>query len=170
LIAGVGAGLPTKTWDARQVGAALAQVARALEKAGDTCDIMIVGSAADRTRAAEAIAAAGPGAPIRSLAGEVPLRIMFALAEEANVVLTNSSMLMHVAAAFRRPTVAVIGGSVTKPDVHDAIWGYPPPYRSVSPEQYVPGQHEQNWPSVERVVQAVLQSVGPQRTRVGAAA
>jgi ADP-heptose:LPS heptosyltransferase len=170
LIAGVGAGLPTKTWDARQVGAALAQVARALEKAGDTCDIMIVGSAADRTRAAEAIAAAGPGAPIRSLAGEVPLRIMFALAEEANVVLTNSSMLMHVAAAFRRPTVAVIGGSVTKPDVHDAIWGYPPPYRSVSPEQYVPGQHERNWPSVERVVQAVLQLVGPQRTRVGAAA
>lgn len=170
LIVGVGAGVPTKAWDARQVGAALAQVAQALEKAGDACDIVIVGSVADQTRAAEAIAAAGPGVPVRSLAGEVPLRTLFALAEEASVVLTNSSMLMHVAAAFRRPTVAVVGGSVTRPDVHDAIWGYPPPYRSVAPERYVPGQHARNWPSVERVVQAVLQSVGVQRTCTGAAA
>lgn len=170
LIVGVGAGVPTKAWDARQVGAALAQVAQAVEKNGDVCEVVIVGSAADRTRAAEAIAAAGPGVPVRSLAGEMPMRIVFALTEGANIVLTNSSMLMHVAAAFHRPTVAVIGGSVTKPDRHDAIWGYLPPYRSVSPERYVPGQHAQNWPSVERVVQAVLEQVGMERTCAGAAA
>jgi ADP-heptose:LPS heptosyltransferase len=170
LIAGVGAGVPTKAWDARQAGAALAQIAQALEQAGDACDIVIVGHAADRERAAEAIAAAGAGVPIRSLAGEVPMRIVFALTEAAHVVLTNSSMLMHVAAAFHRPTVAVLGGSVTKPERHDAIWGYPPPYRSVAPERYEPGQHAQNWPGVERVVQAVLEQVGMQRTRVGAAA
>lgn len=170
LIAGVGAGVPTKAWDARQAGAALAQIAQALEQAGDACDIVIVGSAADRTRAAEAIAAAGPGVPVRSLAGEVPMRIVFALTEAAHVVLTNSSMLMHVAAAFHRPTVAVLGGSVTRPERHDAIWGYPPPYRSVSPEQYVPGHHAQNWPSVERVVQVVLEQAGVERARVGAAA
>jgi hypothetical protein len=64
----------------------------------------------------------------------------------------------------------VIGGSVTKPDRHDAIWGYPPPYRSVSPEQYVAGEHARNWPSVERVAQAVLEAVGTQRAQVGAAA
>ena len=93
------------------------------------------------------------------------MRIMFALVETADVVLTNSSMLLHVAAAFRRPTVAVLGGSVTRPEVHDAIWGYPPPYRSVAPEQYVPGQHAQNWPSVERVVQAVIESVQAQCAR-----
>jgi ADP-heptose:LPS heptosyltransferase len=89
---------------------------------------------------------------------------VFALAEEADVVLTNSSMLMHVAAAFRRPTVAVIGGSVTNPEKHDAIWGYPPPYRSVSPEQDVAGRPAQNWPSVERVVQAVLMSIDTRHT------
>ncbi|OAJ56923.1 heptosyltransferase [Paraburkholderia ginsengiterrae] len=170
LIAGVGAGVPTKAWDARLAGAALAQIAQAVEKAGDACDIVIVGNAADRTRAAEAIAAAGPGVPVRSLAGEVPMRVVFALTEAAHVVLTNSSMLMHVAAAFHRPTVAVLGGSVTRPERHDAIWGYAPPYRSVSPEQYVPGQHAQNWPSVERVVQAVLEQVDMKRTCVGAAA
>lgn len=167
LIVGVGAGVPTKAWDPRHFGAALAQIAQAIEKAGDACDIVIVGSAAEQTRAAEAIAAAGPAVSARSMAGEVSLRIVFALTGQASVVLTNSSMLMHVAAAFSKPTVAVIGGSITRPQVHDAIWGYPPPYRSVSPEQYVEGQHAQNWPGVERVVQAVLQSVDEQRSRVG---
>ena len=61
LIVGVGAGVPTKAWDARQVGAALARIAQTLEQAGDACDIVIVGSEADQARAAEAIAAAGPG-------------------------------------------------------------------------------------------------------------
>jgi ADP-heptose:LPS heptosyltransferase len=87
------------------------------------------------------------------------MRITFALAEQADVVLTNSSMLMHVAAAFRRPTVAVIGGSITRPERHDAIWGYPPPYRSVSPERYIPDEPARNWPSVEQVVQTVVQAV-----------
>ena len=170
LIVGVGAGVPTKAWDARQVGAALARITHLLDQAGDACDIVIVGSQADRTRAAEAIAAAGPGVPVRSVAGEVPMRIVFALTEQAAVVLTNSSMLMHVAAAFHRPTIAVLGGSVTKPDRHDAIWGYPPPYRSVAPAQYVAGEPARNWPSVEQVVQAVTEAVGAQRAQVGAAA
>ncbi|MEX3935338.1 glycosyltransferase family 9 protein [Paraburkholderia phymatum] len=173
VVVGVGAGVQTKAWPAQQVGTALAQISHALEQTGSACDILIVGSEADRARAAEAIAAAGPGVPVRSLAGEVSMRIVFALTEKADVVLTNSSMLMHVAAAFRRPTVAVIGGSVTRPEVHDAIWGYPPPYMSVSPQQYVPGEHAKNWPGAERVVQAVLQSVPKDdetRTRAGAAA
>lgn len=165
LVVGVGAGVSSKAWDARQVGDALTRIANAIEKAGNACNIAIVGSDADRLRAHEAIAAAGPGVQIRSMAGEISMRIMFALVETADVVLTNSSMLLHVAAAFRRPTVAVLGGSVTRPEVHDAIWGYPPPYRSVAPEQYVPGQHAQNWPSVERVVQAVIESVQAQCAR-----
>ena len=92
------------------------------------------------------------------------MRTVFALAETANVVLTNSSMLMHVAAAFHRPTVAVLGGSITRPMVHDAIWGYPEHYRSVAPDVYVEGQQEANWPEVERVVNAVLDSLRTQRT------
>lgn len=159
VVAGVGAGVPTKAWPARDLGAALAQVARSFEQQGYACEIVIVGSEADRLRAAEAIAAAGASIPVRSLAGEVPMRIMFALTEQADVVLTNSTMLMHVAAAFRRPTVAVLGGSITRPEVHDAIWGYPSSYVSVAPEKSADGQRLQEWPDVERVVQAVLQSV-----------
>jgi ADP-heptose:LPS heptosyltransferase len=159
LVAGVGAGVPTKAWPAREVGAALAQIAQALEQQGHACEVVIVGSAADQARATEAIAAAGPGVSVRSVAGEAPMRVMFALVEQADVVLTNSTMLMHVAAAFRRPTVAVLGGSITRPEVHDAIWGYPPPYLSVTPEKSADGQRLQDWPDVGRVVQAVLQSV-----------
>ncbi|ACC72696.1 glycosyltransferase family 9 protein [Paraburkholderia phymatum] len=176
IVAGVGAGVPAKAWPAREVGAALLQIAQAFEQSGSACDIVITGSAADRSRAAEAIAAAGPGVPVRSLAGEVPMRIMFALVEEADVVLTNSTMLMHVAAAFRRPTVAVLGGSITKPEVHDAIWGYPSHYVSVTPELSAQGERLHEWPAVERVVEAVVQSAAQAqkpdepRTRLGAAA
>lgn len=164
VVVGVGAGVATKAWDAGHVGAALVQITQALGNAGRACEFAIVGSAADQPRAADAMAAAGPGVRVRSFAGEVPMRMVFALTEQADVVLTNSTMLMHVAAAFHRPTVAVIGGSVTRPAVHDAIWGYPPPYRSVSPERYVPGEHAQNWPGVERVVQAVVESAGKPAT------
>jgi ADP-heptose:LPS heptosyltransferase len=170
LLVGVGAGVPTKAWDAREAGVALARVAQTLEQSGDACDILIVGSEGDRTRAADAIAAAGAGVPIRSVAGDASMRTVFALAEGASVVLSNSSMLMHVAAAFHRPTVAVIGGSVTRPEVHDAIWGYPPPYRSVAPVQYIPGEHAKNWPERERVVQALLELVEVQRAPFHAAA
>ena len=164
LLVGVGAGVSSKAWSPRQFGAALLQIASALEQGGDRCDIVIVGSEADKPRAAEAIAAAGPHARVRSVAGDVSMRTVFALAETANVVLTNSSMLMHVAAAFNRPTVAVLGGSITRPMVHDAIWGYSEHYRSVAPDVYVEGQQETNWPDVERVVNAVLDSLQTQRT------
>ncbi|MBN3762537.1 glycosyltransferase family 9 protein [Burkholderia sp. Ac-20365] len=159
LVAGVSAGVSTKAWPAREVGAALARIAQSLEQQGHACEILIVGSEADRSRAAEAIAAAGAGVNVRSLAGDVPMRIMFAVVEQADVVLTNSTMLMHVAAAFHRPTVAVLGGSITRPEVHDAIWGYPSSYVSVAPEKSADGQRLQEWPEVARVVQAVLQSV-----------
>ena len=169
LLVGIGAGVPTKVWDARQVGAALARIASALQLSGHVCDIVIVGSEADKTRAADAIAAAGKNVPVRSVAGDVPMRTVFALAEQADVVLTSSSMLMHVAAAFHRPTVAVLGGSITRPAVHDAIWGYPEHYRSVSPENYIENEPDKNWPGVERVVHAVLESVSTERTRAGLA-
>jgi ADP-heptose:LPS heptosyltransferase len=165
VLIGIGAGVPGKVWNPRQVGAALAKIAAALKQAGRTCDLLIVGSDADKARAAEAIAAAGPNVPVRSVAAAVPMRTVFALAESADVVLTNSSMLMHAAAAFRRPIVAVLGGSITRPAVHDAIWGYPEHYRSVSPDGYVAEQHDKNWPEVGRVVQAVLDSVDAQRLR-----
>jgi ADP-heptose:LPS heptosyltransferase len=154
LLVGCAAGHSDKSWSREALGAALGEIARA--STGRPVDILIVGSAADQAGAEQVIAASGTPASIRSLAGQVTLRGTFALTEQADVVLTNPSMLLHVAAAFSRPTVAVLGGTFADGDEHDLVWGYPAPYTSVAPLRPVPETPAQNWPSVDRVVEAVL--------------
>ncbi|RFU47903.1 glycosyltransferase family 9 protein [Paraburkholderia sp. DHOC27] len=160
LLVGSAAGIPEKSWSAQALGAALRQIALTLERADEKIDIVIVGSPADEAKAAQIVAASGLTAGIRSLAGQTSLRITFALAEVADIVLTNPSMLLHVAAAFRRPTVAVLGGTFPDAQAHDTVWGYPPPYRSVGPTTIMPGGPAANWPTVEQVVHAVLLTAG----------
>jgi ADP-heptose:LPS heptosyltransferase len=145
LLVGCGSGQPSKTWSVQSVAKALSLLSTALS--GDRAvNIILLGGATDRERANQVIAA-GP-AGIRALCGDTSLRVSFALVEQADLVLTNSSMLLHAAAAFHRPTVAVIGPFHAAQD-HDALWGYPPPYSSVGP---VNG----GWPSVEVVAAALL--------------
>jgi ADP-heptose:LPS heptosyltransferase len=155
LLVGCAAGLPDKTWSADALGSALRDIALALAGTQEAPEILLVGSAADEPRAARIIAASG-ATRIRSMAGQTSLRTTFALTEQADVVLTNSSMLLHVAGAFRRPTVAVLGGTLADTQAHDALWGYSPPYRSVGPANAVPGNGAASWPSVAQVVAAVL--------------
>lgn len=152
LLVGCAAGLPDKTWSAQALGAALRELSLAAGE--EDLDIVLVGSAADQPRAVQIVAASG-AARVRSVVGQTSLRTTFALAEQADVVLTSSSMLLHVAAAFRRPTVAVLGGMLADTQAHDALWGYPPPYRSVGPSTPVPGNGAASWPTVDQVVAAV---------------
>lgn len=56
--------------------------------------------------------------------GDLSLRQTFALVAAADIVVCNSSMLLHVAAAFRRPTVAVLGDSFQSAAQHQRQWGY----------------------------------------------
>jgi ADP-heptose:LPS heptosyltransferase len=144
LIVGCGAGQPGKIWPAARVARALREVTAALQ--GERrLNILLLGGAADRVSADQIITNGPPG--IRSLCGEASLRVSFALAEQADVALTNASMLFHVAAAFHRPTVTVLGPFFAEDygDDHDKLWGYPPPYSSVGPTNGT-------WPSVEAVV------------------
>jgi ADP-heptose:LPS heptosyltransferase len=53
------------------------------------------------------------------------LRQVFSVVAVADLVLCNSSMLMHAAAAFRRPTVVLLGASFPSARAHHAQWGYP---------------------------------------------
>jgi ADP-heptose:LPS heptosyltransferase len=154
LLVACGGGFESKCWPAEAFGETLKTLSSGVTGA-ETLNIVLVGGPADRERAARVMAARIPNC--RSFCGETSLRTTLALAEQADIVLTNASMMLHVAAAFFRPTVAVLGGIHTDLVEHDRLWGYPPPYVSVGP------QGNERWPSVERVAHALreqLSSVG----------
>jgi ADP-heptose:LPS heptosyltransferase len=156
LIVGCGGGLPGKCWPVEQLADALAALVRE-SAAGDSAavDVIVVGGAADRDRGSRIVELSG-GA-VRSLCGETSLRSTFALCAGADAVLTNASMLAHTAAAFRKPTVVVLGGIHQDCAAYDRLWGYPAPYRSIGPVSAA-GQ-QRGWPDVEAVVAAVRSSL-----------
>ena len=151
LLINCGGGLPVKVWPVEPLTRALADLSATMERQIGRPNMLLIGGSADRERAEQVMAARIPG--LRSVCGEVPLRTTFALTEQADLVLTNASMLLHVAAAFRRPTVTVLGGMHADIGDHDRAWGYPPPYSSVGVTE--PG----TWPSPERVVNSVLSAI-----------
>jgi ADP-heptose:LPS heptosyltransferase len=62
---------------------------------------------------------------VRDFSGALTLRETFALTAACDMVITNPSMLMHVAAAFGKPTVVVLGNGFESGIAHDRRWGYP---------------------------------------------
>lgn len=157
LIVGCGGGLPEKCWPVEQMSAALAALARKSSPRDSVgMDVIVVGGSADRERGDRIVEFTG-GA-VRSLCGETSLRSTFALCAGADAVLTNASMLLHTAAAFRKPTVVVLGGVHEDCAAHDRLWGYPAPYRSVGPVSAA--ERARGWPDVASVVGAVSACLG----------
>ncbi len=153
LIVGSGGGLAGKCWPTDQMAGALASLTRTLRRGeSPAVDVILVGGAADRDPGRRIVELTG-GA-VRSVCGETSLRSTFALCAGADAVLTNASMLSHTAAAFRKPTVVVLGGMHQDQEAYDRLWGYPAPYRSVGPASAA--ERERGWPGVESVAGAVL--------------
>jgi len=94
---------PAKRWPA----AHYATLARELHEAGHP--VWLVGSAKDAAVGAE-IAAQAEGA-CDNLCGKTTLAQAIALIAAARLVVSNDSGLMHVAAALKRPLVALYGSS-----------------------------------------------------------
>ncbi|MES3002783.1 MAG: lipopolysaccharide heptosyltransferase II [Pseudomonadota bacterium] len=92
---------PAKRWPA----AHFAELARSLDHPA-----VLLGSGKEAPLCDEIAAAAGEGRCI-SLAGKTPLLQAFGLIAAAKAVISNDSGLMHVAAAFGVPQVAVFGSS-----------------------------------------------------------
>lgn len=95
---------PAKCWPA----AHYAELARSLQ-AHHQQPVLLLGSGKEAALC-ESIAAAAPGA-CRVLAGQTALLDAMALIAAARAVVTNDSGLMHVAAAFGIPQVAVFGST-----------------------------------------------------------
>ncbi len=156
LIVGCGGGLPGKCWPAEQMAHALSALAQKAPPGNSPAiDVIVVGGAADRERGSRIVELSG-GA-VRSLCGETSLRSTFALCAAADAVLTNASMLAHTAAAFRKPTVVVLGGMHRDQAAYDRLWGYPAPYQSIGPVSAA--ERQRGWPDVDAVVGAVRSSL-----------
>ena len=149
LIVGVGGGLQEKCWPAERMADALLRLTQPVD--APPVQALLVGGAGDVERGARIAALAG-GA-VKSVCGATTLRSTFALCGAADACLTNASMLFHAAAAFRKPTVVVLGGLNSSSDSHDRLWGYPAPYRSIAPASAE--ERASGWPSAQSVAEAV---------------
>jgi len=117
---------PSKRWPERHYAA----LARGLD-----APVLLLGSAKDAA-VCEQIVEAG-GGRCRNLAGRTSLAEAFALIAAARAMVSNDSGLMHVAAAFGIPQVALFGSSspLHTPPLNDhaqVVWlkadpGYQPP-------------------------------------------
>jgi heptosyltransferase-2 len=106
---------PAKRWPLRHV----ADLARQLAARGVA--VWLVGSANDAAAGAE-IERLAPGAA-RNLCGHTRLDEAIDVLDSARIVVSNDSGLMHVAAALRKPLVALYGSSspvYTPPQSRDA--------------------------------------------------
>jgi ADP-heptose:LPS heptosyltransferase len=125
IVIGPGGGLPGKCWPAESY----AELAAGLT--ADGLSVLVLGGPREEATVAR-VAAASPRA--WSLPEPPPLRQVFALAATADVIVCNSSMLMHAAAAFAKPTLVLLGESFPSASRHQAQWGYPGLCRSLGRE------------------------------------
>ncbi len=149
MVVGAGAGLKEKCCPTDILSTALSSASREMP-----LNVLIVGSASDGYAGTEI--AARSVANVRSVCGTTSLRVCFALVEQSDFVLTSPSMLLHAAAAFRRPTLAIVGGSYPDVDAHDQLWGYPTPYASIGPATKQSG----SWPGAEQIAVAITKMLG----------
>jgi heptosyltransferase-2 len=126
ILVGPGGGLPEKCWPAESY----TELVAGMSGLGDL-SILVLGGPKEQATVT-AVAVASPQA--RSLPEPPPLRQVFALVAAADLVVCNSSMLLHVAAAFGKPTLVILGESFPSARQHQAQWGYPGICRSFGKE------------------------------------
>jgi ADP-heptose:LPS heptosyltransferase len=109
-----GAAVPEKSWPP-QYFVELAELLMGEQ-------VFVIGSAKDRTIGAH-ICEKNPA--VRDYTGQVSLRQSFEAIAGAKLLICNSSMAMHAAAAFRRPAVVLLGEQFSSASQHHRQWAYP---------------------------------------------
>lgn len=93
------------------------------ELAQDKNNILFIIGGAQEDDLAKNICQHAPNA--HNLCGQASLRDTFAITSQSDVVLCNSSMLMHVGAAFSKKTLVLLGDEFSSASKHASLWGYP---------------------------------------------
>ncbi len=115
---GPGTGVAARSWPATSFQALVTHLA-----ADKRLAIAVIGGPEEDER--KLVGRVAGGHPtVQPFPGSLSLRETFALVAAADLVVCNSSVLMHVAAAFHRPTVVVLGESFPSVEEHHAQWGY----------------------------------------------
>ena len=117
VVVGPGGGFAEKCWPVQSFRTLLELMTRS-----EPLETIIVGGTQD-VEAGQTLAAVVPNA--KNLAGRLSLRETFALTAASDLVLCNSSMLMHVAGAFSKPNYVFLGEHFSSAAQHQAQWGYP---------------------------------------------
>ncbi|HVT58081.1 MAG TPA: glycosyltransferase family 9 protein [Thermoanaerobaculia bacterium] len=166
IVIGPGGGLPARRWPQERFAEVARELAAVAERAEcpqrnerglGALSILVLGGPHEGGQVAAVAAAA---APLGRTHPEAPgLRETFALVAASDLVLCNSSMLMHVAAAFSKPTIVVLGEAFSSARLHQAQWGYAGTCRSLGKE---PGSHAA-LATPEEALQAVRDEIEPER-------
>ena len=156
VLIGPGGGLAAKCWPPERYAALTHHLAT-----GASIQIALVG-ASNEIPLGESVAA---GTNVQNLVGQTTLRELFALVSRADLVICNSSMLMHAAVAFNKTAIVLLGEAMPPAGEHAALWG-------AHGLTEVCGRRTSDSPIVSvaeavTVVSAALQRTGHSALRVG---
>ncbi len=114
-----GAGFPEKGWGDESFG----ELSRLLVQES-TNQLTVIGGPEDshRIRVDPALYSSGR---IANLCGQCSVRQSAALVARADFVVTNSSLAMHLAGAFKIPSLTLLGNWYDSAKLHSKQWGYP---------------------------------------------
>ena len=97
---------------------------------------------------------------VANRAGDLSLRDMIGAASAADLVVCNSSLLLHTSAAFSVPSVVLLGPAFESARAHQRQWGYGGLSTSLGREPGVSGSVA----TVEEALAAVRDSLGRNAT------
>ena len=129
ILIGPGGGLEAKRWPAERFEELVRRLPETVSSS--LTSLLVLGGPGEEELVAR-VAAAHP----RAWKPPSPpgLRAVFGLVQACDVAVCNSSMLLHAAAAFARPSVVLLGPSFPSARRHQAQWGYPDLSRSLGRE------------------------------------
>ena len=110
-----GGGFPEKCWGDKNY----TQLSRILLRDPNN-RVSIIGSGEDKSRVQSE-----SSKNLMNFCGELSLRESAALVSEADIVITNSSVCMHLAGAFKIPSITLLGDWYDSANLHKQQWGYP---------------------------------------------
>ena len=115
IIIAPGGGFPEKCWGDQN----FTELTNLLQK-NENYQICIIGSMEDKNRIS-----ANDSSHLKNLCGDLNLRQSAAMVSLADFVVCNTSLCMHLAGAFKIPSLTLLGEWYDSAALHQKQWGYP---------------------------------------------